>query len=192
MRTSLVNIINTFGESTLDSIGYAMAVPDIALDGEMLAPGMIVELINGLAVVTQDAFETMNVTTLAEFNALEGTSDYLNAFSQLEDESIDALSGITIIRGMVSDALLNPDMQAFLVDTINTAQDLFVIDADFFNVDPILLDRFIELDVKPYNIQDKISFTLKIKAIRNPIYFYTRTLHFSEIGHLALSELMNG
>ena len=41
---------------------------------------------------------------------------------------------------MVSDALLNPDMQAFLVDTINTAQDLFVIDADFFNVDPILLD----------------------------------------------------
>ncbi|PKK96894.1 MAG: hypothetical protein CVV58_04020, partial [Tenericutes bacterium HGW-Tenericutes-3] len=140
LRTSLVNIINTLGESTLDSIGYAMQVPDIALSGEMLAPGMIVELINGLAVVMNDAFETMNVTTLAEFNALEGTSDYLNAFSQLEDASIDALSGITIIRGMISDALLSPDMQAFLVDTLNTAQDLFVIDANFFNVDPILLD----------------------------------------------------
>ncbi|MBU1141631.1 MAG: hypothetical protein KKG64_03820, partial [Firmicutes bacterium] len=140
LRTSLVNIINSLGESTVDTIGYALVTPDIALDGEMLAQGMIVELINGLAIVAEDAFVTMGVETLADFQALGGTDAYLNAFSELEDESIDALGNITIVRGMFSDALLSPDLQAYLVDTINSSQDLLVVDEDFFAVDPILLD----------------------------------------------------
>ncbi|MBU1094719.1 MAG: hypothetical protein KKH01_09705 [Firmicutes bacterium] len=140
LRTSLVNIMNTLGESTVNSLGFAVTTPEIALDGEMLAPGMIVELINGLAVVAADAFDTMGVTTLAEFKALGGTDDYLNAFSQLEDESLDALGDITIIRGMISDVLLSPDMQSFLVDKINTTQEILSVEDDFFAVDPILLD----------------------------------------------------
>jgi len=140
LRTSLVNIIDTFAGSATESLGFSMTTPEIALDGEMLATGMIVELINGLAIVASDAFETMGVTTLADVQAQEGTDAYLNAYSQLEDESLDALGDITIIRGMLSDVLLNPDMQSYLVDTMNEAQDLFVIDDDFFAVDPILLD----------------------------------------------------
>ena len=140
LRTSLVNIINTLGESTVASIGYALHTPDIALDGEMLAQGMIVELINGLAIVAADAFETMSVSTLGDYQALGDTVDFLNVFTQLEDESLDALGDITIIRGMISDALLSPDLQAYLVDTMNTSQELLVLDDDFFAVDPILLD----------------------------------------------------
>ena len=140
LRTSLVNIIDTFAGSATESLGFSMTTPEIALDGEMLAPGMIVELINGLAIVASDAFETMGVTTLADVQSQEGTDAYLNAYSQLEDESLDALGDITIIRGMLSDVLLNPDMQSYLVDTMNDAQDLFVIEDDFFEVDPILLD----------------------------------------------------
>lgn len=140
LRTSLVNIINTFGESTTSTLGFPMTTPAIAMDGEMLAQGMIVELINGLAVVAADAFDTMGVTMLGDIKNAGGTSAYLNAFSQLEDSSLDALGNITIIRGMLSDALLNPDMQAYLVTKINSAQSLFVADDNFFAVDPLLLD----------------------------------------------------
>ncbi|MBN2299589.1 MAG: hypothetical protein JXC31_00210 [Acholeplasmataceae bacterium] len=140
LRTSLVAIIDSLGESTVSSLGFALTTPDIAMDGEMLAQGMIVELINGLAIVAEDAFETMNISTLADISTNGGTSAYLNAFSELEDESLDALGNITIMRGIISDALQNPDMQTYLVDTINTAQSIITVDNDFFAVDPILLD----------------------------------------------------
>ncbi len=141
LRTSLVNIINTLGASTETSLGYALTTPAIAMDGDMLAQGMIVELINGLAIVATDAFDSMNATTLGDVKNAGGTSAYLDAYSQLDDSSLDALGNITIIRGMVSDALLNPDMQASLVSKINGAQDLFVADDNFFAVDPLLLDN---------------------------------------------------
>lgn len=151
VRSSLVTTINSVGRATTNLIGEPLKVPDIALDGEMMKEGMFIEFIHGLAVVADDMFETIGIETLADIQVIEGFDPYLEAYSQLEDTSIDKFSNITITRGMINDVLLSEGMQSYLVDTVNNAQNIFSVDPDFFALDDLLLDEEGAIKVEEIN-----------------------------------------
>jgi len=163
LRTSLVSIIDsTLGSATASALnGYEAKTPVAALDGDMLKLGMFVEFIHGLAVVADDMFNLMGIETLGDFNAIEGSDAYLSAFSGLQDESIEAFSNITIIRGVISEMLMSAEVQSYLVETVNTAQDIIALDADFFALDPILLD----VDQEALLPEEVTNLLLAVKAM---------------------------
>jgi hypothetical protein len=141
LRTSLKQAIDSLGGSTGDALGgYAILTPDIAIDGDMLKEGMLVELINGVAILLDDMNDTWKYETIAELTGGLGVDQIIPAFNNLEDSSLLAFTNITLIKGVISDALLSTDIKNFGIEKLNGAQDFFVAPADFLDLDPLLLD----------------------------------------------------
>ncbi len=141
LRTSLKQAIDALGASTGDALGgYAILTPDIAIDGDMLKEGMLVELINGVAILVDDMNDTWQYDTIAELTGNLGVDQIIPAFNNLEDSSLLAFTNVTLIKGVISDALLSTDIKNFGIDKLNGAQDFFVAPANFLDLDPLLLD----------------------------------------------------
>ena len=141
LRSSLKQAIDTLGGSVGDSLGgYALITPAIAVDGDMLKENMLVELINGLAILIEDLNTTWQYETIAELTGGLGVDQIIPAFNNLEDSSLLAFTNVTLIKGVISDALLSTDIKNFGIEKLNGAQDFFVAPADFLDLDPLLLD----------------------------------------------------
>ncbi len=141
LRTSLKQTIDSLGGSTGDALGgYAILTPDIAVDGDMLKEGMLVELINGVAILVDDMNDTWQYDTIAELTGNLGVDQIIPAFNNLEDSSLLAFTNVTLIKGVISDALLSTDIKNFGIEKLNGAQEFFIAPADFLDLDPLLLD----------------------------------------------------
>jgi hypothetical protein len=141
LRSSLKTAIDSLGAGVADSLGgHEIKTPAIALDGDMLELGILVELINGLSILVEDLNTTWNYTTVAELTDSLNADGILPAYNNLEDGSLISFGSITLIKGVLSELLLSDNFQAFGIETINGAQDLFVAPADFLALDDLLLD----------------------------------------------------
>lgn len=141
LRSSLKNVIDTFGTSTEASLGgYSVKVPDIALDGSMLKEGIIVELINGLAILVDDLNTTWQYTVISELTSGLSADSILPAYNNLTDDSLISFGNITLIKGVISEALLSPEIKSFGIEQLNGAQTFIQAPADFLDLDALLLD----------------------------------------------------
>jgi hypothetical protein len=141
LRSSLKNVIDTFGTSTEASLGgYSVKVPDIALDGSMLKEGIIVELINGLAILVDDLNNTWQYTTISQLTSGLSADAILPAFNNLSDNSLLSFGNITLIKGVISEALLSDEIKSFGIEQLNGAQTFIQAPADFLDLDALLLD----------------------------------------------------
>ncbi|MDY0295185.1 MAG: hypothetical protein RBQ71_05185, partial [Acholeplasmataceae bacterium] len=101
LRSSLKQAIDTLGGSVGDSLGgYALITPAIAVDGDMLKENMLVELINGLAILIEDLNTTWQYETIAELTGGLGVDQIIPAFNNLEDSSLLAFTNVTLIKGV--------------------------------------------------------------------------------------------
>ncbi|MDI6452695.1 hypothetical protein [Peloplasma aerotolerans] len=129
LRTSIVNAIDNLGPTlTANLNGYELKTPEVARDGNMIKIGMIVELIHGLATVIDDANNTLNYQTFADISSTTYMYDYVKAYNNLADASLETLADITLLRGFISDALLSPDLQAYARDIVNNSGNITVSD----------------------------------------------------------------
>lgn len=141
LRSSIKQAIDTFGASTGDALGgYAVATPAMAVESDMLKEGMLVELINGLAMLVDDLNDTWQYTTIEQLTSSLGVDAILPAFNNVEDSTLISFGNITIIRGVISDALLSDEIKSFGIEKLNGAQDFFAAPADFLDLDALLLD----------------------------------------------------
>jgi hypothetical protein len=141
LRSSLKQAIDTLGGSVGDSLGgYALITPAIAVDGDMLKENMLVELINGLAILVEDLNTTWQYETVAELTGNLGVDAIIPAFNNLEDSSLLSFTNITLIKGVISEALLSTEIKSFGIEKLNGAQTFFTAPADFLDLDPLLLD----------------------------------------------------
>ncbi|MDO9629574.1 MAG: hypothetical protein Q7I99_06710, partial [Acholeplasmataceae bacterium] len=141
LRTSIKTAIDTFGASTSASLGgYEVKAPAIALDGDMLGLGVLVDLIHGLAVIVDDLNNTWNYTTISEMTSDLSTDTILPAFNNLADQTLLSFGEIILLKGIISELLLSEEVQAFGVQTLNDAQEAMVIPADFLELAPEMLD----------------------------------------------------
>ncbi len=141
LRSSLKNVIDTFGTSTEATLGgYSVKVPDIALDGSMLKEGILVELINGLAILVDDLNTTWQYTTISELTSNLSADGILPAYNNLSDDSLISFGNITLIKGVISEALLSPEIKSFGIQKLNEAQTFIQAPADFLDLDSLLLD----------------------------------------------------
>lgn len=141
LRSSIKQAIDTFGASTGDALGgYAVATPAMAVESDMLKEGMLVELINGLAMLVDDLNDTWQYTTIEQLTSSLGVDAILPAFNNVEDSTLISFGNITIIRGVISDALLSDEIKNFGIEKLNGAQDFFAAPADFLDLDALLLD----------------------------------------------------
>lgn len=141
LRSSLKNVMDTFGTSTEATLGgYSVKVPDIALDGSMLKEGILVELINGLAILVDDLNNTWHYTTISELTSNLSVDGILPAYNNLSDDSLISFGNITLIKGVISEALLSPEIKSFGIQKLNEAQTFIQAPADFLDLDALLLD----------------------------------------------------
>ena len=164
LRSSIKQVIDSFGSSTVDTLGgYALATPAMAVEDEMLKEGMLVELIHGLALLLEDMNDTWEFTTIDQLTTHLTVNGILPAFNRVEDSTLIEFGNITIIRGVISDALLSDEIKSFGIEKLNGAQDFFAAPADFLDLDPLLTD---ELGVKGDEI-GKLLISLKSLQLPN-------------------------
>lgn len=130
-RSSIKTAIDTFGATTGAMLGgYEVKTPLIAVEDDMLKTGMFVELISGIASLLEGMNDTLGYSTVAEAMNFASLFEYVNAYNLLDDADIEAFAHITLLRGFVGDALLNPDFQAYARTVV--ANTGFVTPSDSF------------------------------------------------------------
>ncbi|MCD4826612.1 MAG: hypothetical protein K8Q99_02375 [Acholeplasmataceae bacterium] len=178
LRDSIAKTIDTLGASLGDTLfGYELKVPDHLLDDGMLVEGTLTDLIYSIAVLVEDINQTQDIGTIQDMLDYAANTGYLNAILGVSDNSIETLIGADLIHGILSDALLDNNLQASLVDLLNNAQTIVVFPDDILAVDPLLMDgdvirateiSNILLSLRYLGITDTASFsTLGIATFTN-------------------------
>ena len=127
LRSSLKKAIDSLGTKTEEALnGYAVQTPAIAVEDGMLKEGMLVELIHGLAVLVDGMNETWNYTVISELTGGLTVDLIIPAFNNLSDSSLISFGNITVIKGIISDALLSDDIKSFGIEKLNGAQEFMV------------------------------------------------------------------
>ncbi|MFA5526308.1 MAG: hypothetical protein WC992_05730 [Acholeplasmataceae bacterium] len=141
LRSSIKQIIDNFGGRTVDALGgYEIKVPAIALDGDMLKEDIIVELINGLAVMIDDMNQTWEYETISQLTSNLSVNAILPAYNNVTDDALITFGEVTLIKGVISEMILSDAIKNFGVEKLNGAQTFFVAPDDFLDLDPLLLD----------------------------------------------------
>ena len=141
LRSSIKKAIDTFGATLGDSLGgYAVTTPAMAVEDNMLKEGLLVELIQGLSLFVDDMNDTWQFDTIEQLTTSLTVDGILPAFNNVADSTLISFGNITIIRGVLSDALLSDEIKNFGIEKLNTAQDFFAAPADFLDLDALLLD----------------------------------------------------
>ncbi len=125
LRHSLVTIINNLGEQNQTGLyGYQISVPEHLLSDEMLVSGTIPNLIYAIATLVDDMNNHMNFETISDAINYPTPIDYIDAFNQVSDTTLNVFGSADLIHGIISDVLLNPDMQQVGRDLINNMQPM--------------------------------------------------------------------
>lgn len=141
LRSSLKKAIDTFGASTGSALnGYEVKTPAIAHDGFMLNEGIFVELIQGLALMIDDLNQTWMYERVSELIGGLNPDAIIPAYNNLQNSSLISFGNITLIKGVISEALLSEDIKSFGIEKLNGAQTFFAAPNDFLDLDPLLLD----------------------------------------------------
>ncbi|MBE0701230.1 MAG: hypothetical protein IH571_06045, partial [Acholeplasmataceae bacterium] len=135
-RTSVFGAINEFGKATSDLIaGYELKTPATAsLNGTMLNPGALVDMVYALANVVDDVYAFLNADKFADFADITDMVKYLEAFNKISNNTIFALDNSDLIRGFLGDALLSSDVQAFARGMIDDMNLGFTLSEEFLSL----------------------------------------------------------
>jgi hypothetical protein len=136
LRKSLVKTIDTIGAGLGDSLyGLELTVPAHLVSEGMLLEGTLTNLIYSIAVLVDDMNGYMGFDTINEAISHTNNYDYVSAFNQVSDANLQIFGSADLIHGIISDILLNPDLQAQIRDVINNTQPLGIsVDDDFLSL----------------------------------------------------------
>ncbi|MFA6801375.1 MAG: hypothetical protein WCR19_04650 [Acholeplasmataceae bacterium] len=140
LRASIKKAIDAQGKNLSGSLfGHEIQTPAHLVTDDALNEGVFVDLINGFATFVDGMNETLGFTKFGNF-VFDDLSIYFNAYNQMDNADIEAFVESDLLRGVISDILLDSSYQQSLVDTLNDAQDILDFPNDFFAVDDDLID----------------------------------------------------
>ncbi len=160
LRSSIKRAMDTYGATLSASLGgYEVKTPSVTVENDALKEETFVEFIHGVTTLIKGMNETLGFETLAEAIENQTTAKLIHAYQQTSDQDIEVFGQSELISGLIGDALISEDFQAFLLSTVNNAQTILVVPSDFFSVDPVLMDGdFFKTD-------EVINILIAVKAV---------------------------
>jgi hypothetical protein len=131
-RTSVVKAASSFGSVTEGTLnGYAVGIPQMAKDGDMLLQGTLVELIHGLAILAEDMNQTLGFVTAGDLANGASVGVLLEAYNQVSDDTLETFAEIKLIRGLFSELILSPLVQEYVRELVGGTGIVSVSDTFF-------------------------------------------------------------
>ncbi|TVP86760.1 MAG: hypothetical protein EA375_01010, partial [Acholeplasmataceae bacterium] len=112
--------------------GFVLATPDLVIEDNMLLAGVLGETIQAVANFLHELNDTLGFATVADLTDNEDMLLFLEAYNEVSITAINTLVGADLLRGIISDALLSPDVQAFVRETVNAGVEGLTVSSDFF------------------------------------------------------------
>ncbi len=152
LRSSIKQMIDTQGEGLSDTLfGHVVKTPDHLVTDGVLNEGVFVNLINGFATFVDGMNDTLAYEKFGEFS-FDDLTPLFNAYNQMDQNDVHAFVESDLLKGVISDILLDEDFVAELAAKVNEAQEILEFSSDFFAVDPILIDGSVLADGEITNI----------------------------------------
>jgi hypothetical protein len=118
-RASATQAVASLGDSFSGSLnGYQVKLPDLALEEGILKEGAFVELIVAISTLADDMIAYLGYTKASELSDI-GLGNGLEAFNQVKDSSLVTLSESSLIRGLISELILSPQIHELIQNTVN-------------------------------------------------------------------------
>ena len=128
-RYSISTVIESLGTQSLGFIeGFELGMPSIALDNGVIKEDMFVELIWGISTLLDDANQTLGFDVVADLINNQDNYLYIQALNNISDDTYLIFSSITLLRGLISEILLDPSVQAYARDLVNNTGFVTVSD----------------------------------------------------------------
>ncbi len=142
LRSTIANLIDSQEITFLD---YVISTPTHLKTDGALNTGVFTDFIQGLATFASALNDDLGFETLSEFT-FDDLSIYFSAYNDLTEAELEAFVETDLLKGIVSEMLLDTDFQAGLATTLNDAQDIFDIPSDFFAPEPLLVNGPVLVD----------------------------------------------
>ena len=142
LRSTIANLIDSQEITFLD---YVISTPAHLKTDGALNTGVFTDFIQGLATFASALNDDLGFETLSEFT-FDDLSIYFSAYNDLTEAELATFVETDLLKGIVSEMLLDTDFQAGLATTLNDAQDIFDIPSDFFAPDPLLVNGPVLVD----------------------------------------------
>jgi siroheme synthase len=128
-RHSISTVIESLGTQSLGFIeGFELGMPDVALEEGVIKENMFVELIWGISTLLDDANQTLNFNVVADLINNQDNYLYIQALNNVSDDTYLIFSSITLLRGIISEILLDTSVQAYARDMVNNTGFVTVSD----------------------------------------------------------------
>ena len=162
-RHSISTAIESIGTDSLSFIeGFELRMPEIALEEGIIKENIFVELIWGISTFLADANQTLAFETIADISSNVDNYLYVQAFNQMDDETFTIFSSITLLRGLMSQVLLDENVQAYIRNVVNGSGTITVSDSF------MALEREDNL----LDVSDISSLFISVKALQVTAPFY--------------------
>ncbi len=112
--------------------GFVLATPAIVIEDDMLRAGALGETIQAVANFLHELNDTLGFATVSDLTDNEDMLLFLEAYNEVSVTAINTLVGADLLRGIISDAVLSPDVQAFVRETVNASVEGLTVSSDFF------------------------------------------------------------
>ncbi len=148
LRSSIKNAIDA---QAIELMGHVVTVPDHLVTDGALNEDVFVNLIEGFATFVSGMNDTLGYNQFGEFN-FDDLTPIFNAYNSMDKEDVEALVESDLLKGMISDVLLDDQFITNLSTTINDAQDILDFPDEFFAVPQVLVNGPVLVDGEITNI----------------------------------------
>ena len=129
-RSSVPAVINELEIELVE--GFVLTTPALVVEDDMLRVGALGDTIQAVANFLHELNSTLGFVTVSDLTDNEDMLLFLEAYNEVSVAAINTLVGADLLRGIISDALLSPDVQAFVRETVNAGVEGLTVSSDFF------------------------------------------------------------